>query len=124
VSTADTGAVDDCLFCGIVTGSVPAEIVRRDERTVAFRDINPQAPVHVLVVPTRHIVNAGTVGVDHASDLAALFVAARAVADAEGIGGGDRGYRLVFNVGPDALNSVPHLHAHLLGGRSFDWPPG
>ena len=92
----------DCLFCGIVAGDVPAEVVRTDERTVAFRDINPQAPVHVLVVPQRHIVNAATVGADDAEDVAAMLVAARAVADAEGVGGDDRGYRLVFNVGPDA----------------------
>jgi len=114
----------DCLFCGIVAGDVPADVVRRDERTVAFRDIAPQAPVHVLIVPRNHVVNASTVGPDDAADVLALLVAAKAVADAEGIGGEDRGYRLTFNVGPDASNTVPHLHLHLLGGRSFDWPPG
>jgi len=114
----------DCLFCGIVSGDVPADVIRRDERTVAFRDISPQAPVHVLIVPRTHIVNAGTVGPDDAGDVAALLGAAGAVADAEGIGGPDRGYRLIFNVGPDASNSVPHLHLHLLGGRPLDWPPG
>jgi histidine triad (HIT) family protein len=118
------GIMADCLFCSIVAGDVPAEIVHRDERTVAFRDIAPQAPVHVLVVPVRHVVDAGTVTAGDADDLAALFVTARAVADAEGIGAADRGYRLVANVGPDALNSVPHLHLHLLGGRPMDWPPG
>ena len=117
-------AVADCLFCSIIAGDVPADIVHRDDYTVAFRDINPQAPVHVLVVPTRHIVNAGTVAADDADDVVALLVAAKKVADAEGIGAEDRGYRLAFNVGPDALNSVPHLHLHLLGGRSLDWPPG
>jgi histidine triad (HIT) family protein len=114
----------DCLFCGIVAGDVPSDLVRTDERTVAFRDINPQAPLHVLVVPKRHIVNAGEVTAADAEDVAALLVAAKAVADAEGVGGKDRGYRLVFNVGPDALNSVDHLHLHLIGGRTFDWPPG
>jgi len=114
----------DCLFCSIVAGEVPADIVRRDERTVAFRDINPQAPVHVLVVPTRHIVNAGTVVPEDADDVVALLLTAKEVADAEGIGGEDRGYRLAFNVGPDASNSVAHLHLHVLGGRPFDWPPG
>ena len=114
----------DCLFCRIVAGEVPADVVRSDELTVAFRDLNPQAPVHVLVVPRRHIVNAASVVADDAVVLAALLAAAKAVADAEGIGGDDRGYRLVCNVGPDALNSVPHLHIHLLGGRTFDWPPG
>jgi histidine triad (HIT) family protein len=111
--------VADCLFCDIVAGDVPADIVRTDERTVAFRDINPQAPVHVLVVPKRHLVNASTVTAADADEVTALLMAARAVADAEGIGGEDRGYRLVFNVGPDALNSVDHLHLHVLGGRSL-----
>ncbi len=114
----------DCLFCGIVAGDIPADVVRRDERTVAFRDIAPQAPLHVLIVPRHHIVNASTVGPDDAEDVLALLVAARAVADAEGLGGEDRGYRLAFNVGHDASNTVPHLHLHVLGGRSFDWPPG
>ncbi len=114
----------DCLFCGIVAGDIPADVVRTDDRTVAFRDINPQAPTHVLVVPKRHIKNAGVVTPEDADVVAALVVAARAVADAEGFGGDDRGYRLVFNVGPDALNSVDHLHLHVLGGRTFDWPPG
>jgi histidine triad (HIT) family protein len=114
----------DCLFCSIVAGDVPADIVRTDEHTVAFRDINPQAPVHVLVVPRRHIVNASTVTPADADEVAALLIAAKAVADAEGIGGPDRGYRLMFNVGPDALNSVDHLHLHVLGGRVLNWPPG
>jgi histidine triad (HIT) family protein len=109
--------VADCLFCSIVAGDVPADMVWTDERTVAFRDIYPQAPVHVLVVPKRHIANAGTVVEADAADVTALLTAARAVAEAEGIAGEDRGYRLVFNVGPDALNSVPHLHLHVLGGR-------
>jgi histidine triad (HIT) family protein len=109
--------VADCLFCSIVAGDVPADIVRTDDLTVAFRDINPQAPVHVLVVPKRHIVS-------DAAEVTALLTAARAVAEAEGIAGPDRGYRLVFNVGPDALNSVDHLHLHVLGGRTFEWPPG
>jgi histidine triad (HIT) family protein len=116
--------VPGCLFCGIVAGDVPADIVHTTERTVAFRDLNPFAPVHVLVVPKRHIVNAAEIGADDAEDVAEMFVAAKAVADAEGIGGADRGYRLIFNVGPDASNSVPHLHLHVLGGRALDWPPG
>ncbi|HEY2563966.1 MAG TPA: histidine triad nucleotide-binding protein [Acidimicrobiales bacterium] len=116
--------VPGCLFCGIVAGDVPAEIVHTTERTVAFRDLNPFAPIHVLVVPKRHIPNAAEIGPDDADDVAELFVAAKAVADAEGIGGSDRGYRLIFNVGPDANNSVPHLHLHVLGGRMMDWPPG
>lgn len=114
----------DCLFCGIVAGEVPADIVRSDDLTVAFRDISPQAPVHVLIVPRRHIVNASTVEAADADAIAGLLVAARAIAESEGIAGEDRGYRLVLNVGRDSLNSVPHLHLHMLGGRGFDWPPG
>jgi histidine triad (HIT) family protein len=112
------------LFCGIVAGDVPADIVWTDERTVVFRDINPQAPMHVLVVPRRHITNGATVVGSDADDLVAMVMAAKAVADAEGFGGDDRGYRMVLNVGPDALNSVPHLHLHVLAGRTFGWPPG
>ncbi len=114
----------DCLFCAIVAGDVPADVVLETDRAVAFRDINPQAPVHVLVVPRQHIENAASVGATHAEDVIELFTAARAVAASEGIAGADRGYRLVFNVGPDALNSVPHLHLHLIGGRAMTWPPG
>jgi histidine triad (HIT) family protein len=112
----------DCLFCSIVAGDVPAEVVHRGEGTVAFRDINPQAPVHVLIVPVRHIPDAGALTADDAGDLAALFAAAQAVAEQEGIA--VSGYRLLFNVGEDAQNSVPHLHLHVLGGRSLTWPPG
>ena len=109
----------DCLFCGIVAGEVPADIVHTDDLTVAFRDINPQAPVHVLIVPRRHITDAGAVTPGDAEELTALVTAAKAIADGEGIGGPDRGYRLMFNVGPDALNSVGHLHLHLIGGRTL-----
>jgi histidine triad (HIT) family protein len=111
--------VSDCLFCAIVAGDVPAEVVHDSERTVAFRDIHPVAPVHVLVVPRRHIENAAAVAPEDADDVVALFTAARAVAEAEGIGSPERGYRLVLNVGPDALNSVPHLHLHVIGGRTM-----
>lgn len=109
----------DCLFCGIVAGEVPAQVVHESERTVAFRDIHPVAPVHVLVVPRRHIDNAAAVLPADADDVLALLTAARAVAEAEGIAAPDQGYRLVFNIGPDALNSVPHLHLHVIGGRTM-----
>lgn len=117
-------AATDCIFCAIVAGDVPSEVVHRTDRTLAFRDIEPVAPVHVLVVPRRHIDSAAAVGSDDGQDVAAMLEAAREVAEAEGIGTDDRGYRLVFNVGPDALNSVPHLHLHVIGGRSMAWPPG
>ncbi len=107
----------DCLFCRIVAGEVPSETVYSDGATVAFRDISPQAPVHVLVVPRDHIDNAAALDPGHGDVLAALIQAAQKVAALEGVDGKDRGYRLVFNVGPDALNSVGHLHLHVLGGR-------
>jgi histidine triad (HIT) family protein len=114
--------VTDCLFCRIVAGEVPSDRVLERERTYAFRDINPGAPVHVLVVPKEHIDNAAAVTAEHADVVVEMLTTARAVAEAEGILEG--GYRLVFNVGEDALNSVPHLHVHVLGGRRLGWPPG
>ena len=115
---------EDCLFCRIVAGSIPADVVYEDDLTVAFRDIAPQAPTHVLVVPRDHIDHAGRIEARDAASVLAMITAAQKVADLEGIGGEDRGYRLVFNVGPDAQNSVPHLHLHVVGGRSLEWPPG
>jgi histidine triad (HIT) family protein len=122
VSAADR--VDDCLFCRIVAGEIPATIVHTSDLTVAFRDLNPTAPVHVLVVPRRHIENAGAIEATDGEVLAEMLTTARHVAEAEGIGLPDHGYRLIFNVGPDALNSVPHLHLHVVGGRTLNWPPG
>ena len=113
---------EDCLFCRIVAGEIPADVVRRSELAVAFRDLNPQAPVHVLVVPRRHIDDAGALEPGDADALAGVFALARQVAEAEGVA--ESGYRLVFNVGEDASNSVPHLHLHVLGGRRLAWPPG
>lgn len=112
----------DCIFCRIVSGDVPADIVLTSDHSVGFRDVNPQAPVHVLVVPRRHMENASTVTHDDAEVVADLIVSARRVAEELGVA--ESGYRLVFNVGDDALNSVPHLHVHVLGGRRFGWPPG
>ncbi len=107
----------DCLFCKIVAGEVPSETVHETPTTVAFEDINPAAALHVLVVPRRHIVDASTVTPEDGPVLADLLVSARAVADAAGLAVPERGYRLIFNVGPDAMNSVPHLHLHVLGGQ-------
>ncbi len=123
-TTATSEAADDCLFCRIVAREVPADIVEEDDQVVVFRDISPQAPTHVLVIPKRHIENAAAVTASDAEVLSAMIAAADRVAQSEGIGLPDRGYRLVVNVGPDALNSVPHLHLHVLGGRAFGWPPG
>jgi histidine triad (HIT) family protein len=107
----------DCLFCKIVAGDVPSEKVHETETTVAFKDITPAAPLHVLVVPRRHIEDASFLTAADGPVLADMFMAARAVADQAGLATPDRGYRLVFNVGPDAMNSIPHLHLHVLGGE-------
>lgn len=112
----------DCLFCEILAGGVPSKQVASTERTYAFRDINPAAPVHILIVPREHITNATEVREEHGGVIAEMFMSARSVAEDEGVAGS--GYRLVFNVGEHALNSVPHLHMHLLGGRQMGWPPG
>ena len=111
-----------CVFCGIAGGTVPSEQVLSTDDVVAFRDLSPQAPVHVLVIPRRHIVDAAALGRDDGEVLAAMFAAARQVAADEGIAAS--GYRLLFNVGEDASNSVPHLHLHVVGGRRLAWPPG
>jgi len=121
---------DTCLFCRIVNGDIPAARVYEGERSLAFRDINPQAPTHVLVIPRRHITNAHLVDPADADDVADLLVTAQTVARLEGLvrDGTDPdvegGYRLVFNVGEISGNSVPHLHLHVLGGRRLGWPPG
>ncbi len=113
---------DDCLFCGILAGRVPADVVYEGLHTLAFRDISPAAPVHVLVIPRHHVISAATVDAADAEVVAELLITARLVAEQEGVAAS--GYRLVFNVGDDALNSVPHLHLHVLGGRPLAWPPG
>ena len=114
--------MSECLFCRIVAGEIPSDEVLATEHTFAFRDIEPAAPVHVLVVPRDHVESAATVGPEHADLLTELVTTARRVAEGEGIA--ESGYRLVFNVGDDALNSVPHLHLHVLGGHRMGWPPG
>jgi histidine triad (HIT) family protein len=116
------GAEENCLFCRIIRGAVPSDRVLSTDNTYAFRDIAPAAPVHVLVIPRRHIADAGAVGPELGPLLAEMLGAARQVAEQEGIA--ERGYRLVFNVGEDARNSVAHLHLHVLGGRQLEWPPG
>ncbi len=115
-------AQDDCLFCKIVKGEIPAEIVRESERTVAFRDINPQAPTHVLVIPREHYPNAAEAAAADAGLLDEIVREAHEVAAEEGIV--DFGYRLVFNTGSGAGQTVFHLHGHVLGGRGMEWPPG
>lgn len=110
-----------CIFCRIAAGEVPAQVVHGDEQAVAFRDINPQAPVHVLVIPREHIPSLAEVGEEHAGLLGHLLLLASRVAREEGLSGG---YRLVVNSGRDGGQTVDHLHLHLLGGRGLGWPPG
>ncbi|GAB3719235.1 histidine triad nucleotide-binding protein [Nocardiopsis nanhaiensis] len=112
----------DCLFCKIVKREVPAEIVREGERTVAFRDINPQAPTHVLVIPRDHHPDAASAAADDSGLMDTVVREAHEVAKSEGLA--DSGYRLVFNTGASAGQTVFHLHAHVLGGRGLNWPPG
>lgn len=120
--TSSDGARDrDCLFCKIVAGEVPAEVVARSEHTLAFRDIDPQAPTHVIVVPTVHHPTAAALAAAVPHVAAELLTQTRVVAEQEGYGDA---YRLVFNTGAEVGQSVFHVHAHVLAGRSLGWPPG
>ena len=112
----------DCLFCKIVRGEVPAEIVREGDRTIAFRDINPQAPTHVLVVPRDHHQDVASAAVADSGLIDEIGPEAHEVAVAHDVA--DSGYRLVFNTGGNGGQTVFHLHGHLLGGRGLNWPPG
>ena len=111
----------DCLFCRIASGEIPSDRVFEDDEVIAFRDVAPRAPTHVLVIPRRHVADVHSLTDDDAALLAALFSALRRVADSERLASG---YRIVTNTGPDAGQSVAHLHFHLLGGRQMGWPPG
>ncbi len=110
----------NCLFCKIITEDIPAHIVLRNENVVAFNDINPQAPTHVLIVPTLHVENAAALAKVSPTLTADLFLAAAQIAQTNGL----TGYRTVFNTGEEAGQSVFHAHLHLLGGRGLAWPPG
>ncbi len=112
--------VPDCIFCKIIIGEIEAEVVFRNENVVAFNDLNPQAPTHVLLVPTLHTENAAGVARNSATITAALFLAADEIATQRGLSG----YRTVFNTGEAAGQGVFHAHLHLLGGRAMAWPPG
>ncbi|MGY1709254.1 histidine triad nucleotide-binding protein [Geodermatophilus sp. SYSU D00758] len=117
----------DCLFCRMVAGDVPATVVHETDRTLAFRDINPQAPTHVLVIPKAHHATVAALASDDPDLLGAVVRAARQVAVQEGLAtedGVEPGYRLVTNTGPAAGQTVHHVHLHLLGGRDLGWPPG
>jgi len=118
---SETDADPDCLFCKIVAGDVPSEVVHESDRTVAFRDVNPQAPTHVLVIPRRHAPDLAALVEAEAEDVVAIGKAVADIALSEGLG---EGYRVVFNTGAKASQSVFHCHAHVLGGRELGWPPG
>lgn len=111
----------ECLFCQIVAGDVPSDAVADDALTYAFRDVNPAAPVHVLVIPKEHVQNLGTIGRDHGALLSALVATVQAVAEQEGVA--ESGYRVVANVGRHGGMTIDHFHFHVLGGRPLRWPP-
>jgi len=114
--------VAEDLFCAIVAGEVPATVVLETDRILAFRDINPQAPTHVLVIPKQHYPNVAALAAADPGLLAEVITEAHHVAEAEGVS--ESGYRVVFNTGAQAGQTVPHVHAHVLGGRPMTWPPG
>ena len=112
----------DCLFCKIVAGQVPATIVFQDDHLVAFKDITPRAPTHVLIVPRRHIASLNDLSAGDDALVGEMVRAAAAIATEQGLA--DRGYRTVFNCNADAGQTVFHIHLHVLGGRTMAWPPG
>jgi len=111
---------ENCLFCRIVKGEIPADIVAQTDNAIAFRDISPKAPTHILVIPKEHVASLDDAG--DSMDLGALMRLAREVAKTEGLGGS--GYRVVINTGENGGQTVNHLHLHVLGGRRMTWPPG
>ena len=112
----------DCLFCKIIAGDIPSNKVYEDDKVYAFRDIEPQAPVHILIIPKEHIASANELTEENASVVGHIFAVAAKIAKEEGIAEG--GYRIVNNCGEDGGQTVNHLHFHMLGGRSLAWPPG
>ena len=114
--------MSDCLFCKILDGEVPADVIYENDTVLAFRDINPMAPTHVLIIPRQHVGTINDIDAEHELMVGRLFSAAKAIAAEEGLS--EKGYRVVMNCGEGAGQSVFHIHLHLLGGRGFDWPPG
>lgn len=114
--------MSQCLFCRIAAGEIPANILYSDENVLAFRDINPQAPLHALVIPRKHIATINDLQADDAALVGKLFLAAKQVAKEAGYA--EDGYRVVMNCGLDAGQTVFHIHLHVLAGRALSWPPG
>lgn len=113
--------MSDCIFCKIAEKEIPATIVYEDDKFIAFKDLEPQAPVHVLLIPKRHIESVDTLSPEDEAVVGHILGKAKIIAKEEGI---DNGYRVVSNVGEDGQQSVKHLHFHLLGKRKMTWPPG
>ena len=114
--------MSDCIFCKIASGQIPTNYIYEDDRVVAFSDIEPQAPTHILIIPKEHIASANDLTEENASIVGHIFAVAAKIAKDEGIAEG--GYRIVNNCGEDGGQTVKHLHFHMLGGRSLQWPPG
>jgi histidine triad (HIT) family protein len=114
--------MNNCLFCRIINREIPGSIVYEDDDLIAFNDINPQAPTHILVVPKQHVATLNDLGAEHDTLIGTLVRRAAAIADARGIAAA--GYRTVFNTNRGAGQTVFHIHLHLLGGRPMEWPPG
>ena len=113
---------DGCLFCKIVNGDIPADIVGQTESALAFRDINPQASTHILIIPKKHIASTRELNKENIIDLSEMVLLANQIAEDEGIN--NNGYRWVINTGDDGGQTVDHIHLHLIGGRQMHWPPG
>ena len=114
--------MSDCLFCKILDGEIPCDRVYEDDHVIAFRDMNPQAPTHILVIPRKHISTVNDLTVDDKNIVGEMMLAAQAIAKQEGIE--DDGYRLIMNCNEGAGQTVFHIHLHILGGRRMNWPPG
>ena len=112
----------DCVFCKIVDGQIPSKIIYEDEELIAFDDLDPQAPIHFLVIPKKHIQSLETLDEADSELIGKIFLAIRKIAHDKGIA--DSGYRIVNNIGEDGGQTVPHIHFHVLGDRSLQWPPG
>ena len=111
-----------CLFCRIAAGAIPARLAYEDDEVMAFHDIDPRAPVHVLIIPREHVASVNDITAEHATLIGRMYVAAKQIAGELGVS--DSGYRLVMNCGGDAGQTVDHIHLHILGGRPLKWPPG
>ena len=118
----DETMTQDCLFCKILSGDIPADVIYESDTALAFRDINPQASTHAVIIPKRHIATINDISVEDQSAVGSLFVAAREIAKQEKLS--ESGYRVVMNCNADAGQTVFHIHLHLLGGRPMSWPPG